>query len=1094
MYQFYHTNLNKWLMRLNLICVLLLLAFLQVAIAAKAQKISLSKKNAALTDIFTEIRQQSGYDFLYPKDLLKQAKKISIELTNASLTTVLNSCFKDQPFTYTVSNKTVIIKEKEQSILDRVMEYIKAIAIKGKIIDEKGLPIPGATVQVKSTGKTVIANAEGQFSLNAEENDIITVSYIGYKKQEITLRKAGDLTIRLEQEIANLDQVQVMGYGTTTKRLSTGTISSITSAEIEKVPAGNVLSVLAGRMAGVEVLQSSGMPGGTVGIKIRGDNTFGALGNSSSAPLFVIDGIPIASGDRATFQNTTIRGASGAVNAFSMINPDDIEQIDVLKDADATAIYGARGANGVVMITTKKGRAGQIRFNADVSAGSAKVGRFIKLLNTQQYLELRKEAFKNEDIEPDADNAPDLINWDQQAYTDFQRLILGGTPGTGNASLSASGGTDLINYYAAVNYRKEGTVLAKDQYVQRFGSRINLNMTSPDRKFNALIASNYSTENSSLSRNEDISGIYLPPNFPLYNTDGTLHWENELENPLASLLSKYRGTNMLFTGNLNLSYKPIQGLTLKTVMGYTLNRLENQYSEPANSVNPIQGATNSAAFANVPITTYTIEPQAEYVFNAAGGKITALLGGTYNDAVSESTTIRGSNYAYASQLNSIAGAGILGTEYSYAQYRYASVFGRLNYDLKDRYLFSATYRQDASSRFGTNNRLAAFASFGASWIFSEEALIKKNLSFLSFGKLKMSYGSTGNDKIDNYQYYLKYVNTANIYQNTSPLTPGSYSANPNLKWESTHKAEIALNLGFLKDRILFSVNAYRNRSSNLINILNISGQSGFSYLVTNLDALVQNKGLELELNTRNVESQHFSWNTAFNISFQRNNLLKFNQLNQIYWARYFRVGAPIDSYNYIFLKFDGIDPETGKVKYEDNDGVPGINTSTDSKLAPLGTPFYGGLTNSFKYKDLSLDFSFQFVNKQGQRDSYQGYVGGLSNQNLSVLDRWQKSGDQNKRWPAASSGLGDLSSNYDNLYYSDAFYGNAGFIKLKSASLSYNLPGTWIRKARLQHVRLNLQGFNLLTFSRQKNLLDPDYSSNLIPQLRTFMAGINCSF
>lgn len=1094
MYKFYHTNLNQWLMRLKLTCAFLFLAFLQVTFAAKAQKIRLSKKNAALTEVFTELRKQSGYDFLYPKDLLKQAKKITIDLQDATLTTVLNSCFKDQPFTYTISNNTVIIKEKDKSILERVIDYIQNIVVKGKIIDEKGLPIPGATIQVKSTGKTVIANAEGRFNLTAEENDILIVSYIGYKKKEVSLRKTGELNIQLEQEIANLDQIQVIGYGTTTKRLSTGTISSVTADVIEKTPAANVLGVLAGNMAGVEVLQSTGMAGASVSIKIRGENSFGSMGNSSSAPLYVIDGIPIASGDRSAYQNPTVKGANGLTNAFSMINPNDIQQIDILKDADATAIYGARGANGVVMITTKKGLPGQIRFNADVSAGAAKVGQYMDLLNTQQYLELRKEAFKNDEIEPDEEYAPDLFTWDQNAYTDFQRLVLGRTAGIGSANLSASGGTELLNYYAGVNYRKEGTVLASDQYVQRFGGRINLNITSPNRKFNALIATNYNTEYSNLSKNEDVSGILLPPNFPLHNADGSLHWEDYLDNPLASLLTKYIATNMLFTGNLNLSYKPIDGLTLKTVMGYSLTRLENQYSVPANSVNPIQGATNSAAFANAPITAYTIEPQAEYVFRAAGGKVTALLGGTYNDAVSETTTLTGTNYAYASQLNSIAGAGIVSTKYNYAQYRYASLFGRLNYDLKDRYLFSATYRQDASSRFGTNNRVANFASFGTSWIFSEEDFIKKSLPFLSFGKLKMSYGTTGNDKIDNYQYYLKYINSTNPYQNISPLTPGNNSANPDLKWEETRKAEIALNLGFLKDRILFSVNAYRNRSSNLINMITLPGQSGFNYIITNLDALVQNKGYEFELNTRNIEKEDFSWSTAFNISFQRNTLLKFEQLSRAYYANFFRIGAPVDAYKYILLKFEGIDPETGLVKYQDADGVPGIDLFNDSQLAPLGTPFYGGLSNSFKYKNLSLDFMFQFVNKQGLRNSYESYVGGLLNQNISVLDRWQKPGDQGKAWPAASAGFSDFGTNYEYLLNSDAFYGNAAFVKLRSASLSYRIPANWIKRAKLQNVTVNLQGLNLFTWSNQKHVLDPDIVSNMVPQLRTFMAGINCSF
>ncbi|WP_316823086.1 SusC/RagA family TonB-linked outer membrane protein [Pedobacter gandavensis] len=1111
----YRLVLHKLILSMRLTTIILISTFMQVSAATFGQRVTLNEQKSSIESVLKKIRSQTGYDFLFDRKIVQHAPAVDLKLNNVTLDEALKAIFNKGQLGYNIAGKIVVIELKQKSILDKVLDLFTEIDIKGRVVDENGRPLKGATVSVviqessenKKTGdfsmmvkgrKTAaVTDEKGEFFLkNIDEKALISVSYTGYKSA--TREAAKELFIKMAMDVSDLDQVQVIAYGAVSKRLNTATVSTVSAATLAQQPVNNVLNSLNGRMTGVQVISGGGgLPGSGISIKVRGDNSFGPLGSSSSDPLYVIDGIPQASGTRFDSQNfnSNISGMNGYTNMFNSLNKEDIEQIDVLKDADATSIYGARGANGVVLITTKKGKSGDLKINLDLAAGAGKVGRFIPMLNTQEYLRMRREAFSNEGITPDADNAPDLTNWDQNADTDFQRLLLGGTALQQTANLNASGGNDFVNYYVGLNYRKEGTVIAKDQHVNRLGGLLNLGFSSADRKFKAQISTNYAIENSSLLKDQSFMElIYLPPNFSLYNADGSLNWDNNFDNPMARLFSKYKAKGTFLSANTNLSYKPLPGLTLRATIGYTLNGLENSFQIPRRSFNPANPSSSYAWFADAPNSNYTIEPQAEYQFVAGPGKLIALVGTTFSEAVSKFTKLKGDNYSYDSQLNNIGAAGVVTTEFDDQQYHFASLFARLSYDLYNKYLLSLTYRNDASSRFGTNNRLANFGSMGAAWIFSEEKWIRDAVPFLSFGKLKMSYGTTGNDRINNYAYLLNYGPGFYPYQDTRPLTPG-LPANPDLRWESTKKLELSLNLGFLRDRILFTGNLYRNRSSNMLNYTALPSQTGGTALITNLDAVVQNKGLELELNTKNINSGVFSWSSSFNISFERNVLLSFKDQDKASLSTYFKVGETVDALlTRSKFKFTGIDPISGAPTYADLDGQEGLSPD-DMYIASLGHPFYGGLNNSFSYKDFTLDVFFKFEQKMGNVNlSPNGNVPGMMmNQDASVLDRWQKEGDQNKKWPLAVTGFGEKSGSYAYLSSSDFTWGNTSYIKLKSVNLSYNLPKRWVLRAKFHQVKLNVQALNLFSLTKYKYVLDPEYGQSAYPGLRTLMFGINCT-
>lgn len=1089
------------IMRLSLVTAIITFASVQLLSASmtKGQSISSTPIVVGLSNesIFTaieRIEKQTKFRFVYSNADLKSLKEFSIPAEKRSVSELLNLLLSSNQFTVAqVGTKILITKAGANSTA------IRDQRISGIVVDETGQPLPGVTIRLKGSNSVSTAtDLNGHFGINIPDGrQVLLISYIGYGAIEQIIDTEKSYRITMKPVSGSLNDVQVIGYGTTTRKTSTGAISSITSEEIGNQTVSNPIQAMAGRISGMTVVQNNGLPGSNSTVRIRGNNTLGSLGLSGSIPLYVVDGVPFTNFNSSqpindNLNNAGLTGANGGLSVFGLISPQDIERIDILKDADATAIYGARGANGVVMITTKQGRRGKSTLNANIYHGSGKVGRFVDMLSTPEYLTLRREAFKNDGVTPTGTNAPDLLQWDQNANTDWQDLLIGGTAKVTDAQLSYSGGTERVRFFTSLNYRKEGTVFPGDMGSERLNGRLNLQTTSADNRFTTAFSVNYANDNTDLITQDISSLLSLPPNYPLYNPNGTLYWGGTFTNPYAYLLKTYSSKSSNFVANGDLKYNLFKGFYLKTNLGYTRTTVVQNTANPLSSQNPASaGISNSAQFANNLSTNYIVEPQATYSLNINKHSLNALVGSSFQQNIGDANRVNGSNYAFAAQLNTINGAGTVASSNSYSIYKYASVFGRLTYDFDKKYIANVTYRRDASSRFGTNNKFANFGAAGAAWVFSEEKFLKDNASFLSFGKLRTSYGTTGNDQLPNYSY-LSLFSAGTAYQNGSTLSLNGLP-NPDLRWETTKKFELGVDLGFFKDRLLIKADMYWHRSSNLLTYATISTLTGFNSINTNLDAVVQNKGLEFEISSTNVIAGDFKWSSAFNISFQRNKLLSFENKSTSFYASSFEVGYPAILSR--LFKYNGIDANTGAVQYQDLDGLPGQSFTGDRYIVPIGSPFFGGLNNTFSYKGFSLDVFLQFNQGMGTTNQiYGSRIGSLNNQNTSVLSRWINPGDTQTRFPGASANAGGaIYSSYNNFTGSDYFYGDNSWLKLRSANLSYNLPQQWIKSIKLSNARIYLQGQNLLTFSKNKYLLDPE-SGNALPPLRTIVIGANLTF
>lgn len=485
------------------------------------------------------------------------------------------------------------------------------------------------------------------------------------------------------------------------------------------------------------------------------------------------------------------------------------------------------------------------------------------------------------------------------------------------------------------------------------------------------------------------------------------------------------------------------------------------------------------------------------------GRLSLLAGGTYQRSLSTGQSVDGRNYSNEALLGSLVGAGtIVLNSSNYFDYRFASVFGRINYDYKQKYLLNVTFRRDASSRFGPDNIYADFGAAGAAWLFSEEDFIKEALPWLGLGKLRASYGTTGNDQINNY-LYLPLLSSAGTYLGSSALYRVTLP-NPGIKWETTRKLEFGLELGLKNDRASFTGNYYRNRSADQLLSAALPTQSGYNSYNVNLPALIQNSGVELELNTLNLKTWNFGWRSSLNVTFYRNKLVEFPGIEKSFYASSYLIGQPVDVVRrYVYT---GYDPNTGIPRYVDVNKDGAVDFNNDRQVIKPGNPFFGGLNNSFNYRNWDLSFFLQFHHRKGSTNTISTPVGSSrSNQNTSLLDRWRQPGD-NATYPAATSTPGTpIYLGYTQYSSSTALWGDASYMKLRSASLSYTFPKAWISKARISNLKVYAEGQNLFTWAKNKYIYDPETSVSggppglgtgmiAMPPLRTIVFGINCSF
>ncbi|MBP1222345.1 SusC/RagA family TonB-linked outer membrane protein [Flavobacterium sp. 1355] len=963
--------------------------------------------------------------------------------------------------------------------------------IQGTITDGTN-PLPGVTIAIKNKqNNIVISDYSGQYSLFASPDDTLVVSFIGFKTSLIAIQGRKKLDIQLFYDTTTLQEVRVnAGYYSVKEKERTGSIAKITSKDIEKQPVGNILAAMQGRMAGVEIIQDSGTPGGAFQIKIRGQNSLRADANQ---PLYIIDGVPYSS---ETIGSTlTSGGLPTMTSPLNSINPSDIESIEILKDGDATSIYGSRGANGVVLITTKKGVSGKTKFSVNASTSMGQVTKMLDLMHTNQYLDMRREAFANDGITTYPRNAYDLNGtWDQNRYTDWQKEFIGGTAQITSLQTSVTGGSAKTQYLLSGSTRNETTVFPGAFKYNRGSIHFSFNHVSEDDKFRLNFSAGYSAQKN-FQPGTDLTRIsrLLAPNAPaLYDSNGNLNWQNNSwENPLAAYEAKFNAKINDLTANAVLSYNILQNLQIKSSFGYTDLRNNENMIQPSTMYNPSLGLGSESSGISTNLTlrsSWIVEPQINWSFNLGQGRMETLFGGTFQSQTSNRLFQSGYGFSSNSLIGDIASATLKVIDYSDESiYKYQAFFTRFNYNYDDRYILNITGRRDGSSRFGPGKQFANFGAVGFAWLFSKEKFLEEN-SLLSFGKLRTSYGITGNDQIGDYQFLDTYVSSGNTYQGTVGMQP-SRLFNGDFGWETNKKFETALELGFFKDRLFFTAAYYQNRSSNQLVGMPLPGTTGFSSMTANLDAVVQNKGFEFTLRTVNFQNKNFEWNTSFNISANRSKLLSYPGLETSAYSNRYVVGKSINITK--VYHSTGINPQTGVYTYEDvnSDGL--ISAVADRQtIIDLNPEYYGGLQNQITFKKIQLDFLLQFV-KQDSFSYTPGLPGTAINQLSSLTNFWQQAGDIADYQKLTSGRNGALSAAYSRYRTSDGAIEDASYIRLKNISLSYDLP---LDLTKGIQCRIYMQGQNLLTFTKYKGG-DPEFKfAGYLPPLKVYTAGIQLTF
>jgi len=965
--------------------------------------------------------------------------------------------------------------------------------IKGTVTDNVGT-LSGVTVIIKGTTTGTLTEIDGNFQISAKPNDILLFSYLGYQTQEVPINNRTIIKINLQEDTTTLKEVIVnAGYYTVKDKERTGSIARVTSKDIENQPVPNILATMQGRMAGVNIVQETGIAGGGFKINIRGVNS---LREDANNPLYIIDGVPYSTDAISDLQTSTSTIGNG--NPLASINPNDIESIEVLKDADATAIYGSRGANGVVLITTKKGKSGKTSVTITTSTAVGSVTKMMDLMNTEQYLTMRRKAYANDGITTYPANAYDVNGtWDQNRYTDWQKVLIGGTSEVNTIQANITGGNKQTSFLVSGNYRTETSVFPGGFLYKRGGARVNLNHRSDDNKFSVQFSGSYMVQNNDLPWIDYVTlSRQLAPNAPaLYDANGNLNWENNTwTNPLSNNVRKCLTFTTDLIANTVMSYKLADNLVLKSSFGVSDLSNEDSRSTPSTTYNPsfnLSSQYSSIYVNNLRRRSWIMEPQLSWNKELGNATVDVLMGATFQSQTSKKQLAYATGFSSNSLLYDLSAASqVLIRNNEEIDYKYQAFFGRANYSYAKKYIINLTARRDGSSRFASGNQFSTFGALGAAWLFHKEDFLKSTERFLSFGKLRASYGITGSDQIGDYQYLDTYSSSGISYGGIIGLQP-SRLYNTNFGWESNKKLEVALELGFLNDRILFSASTYRNRSSNQLVGLPLPGTTGFPSIQTNLNATVENKGLEFTLRTENIKSTNFSWVSNFNITKAGNKLLSFPGLETSAYRNQYLIGQPTTIQK--LFQFTGVDPVTGLYQFTDFNGDGVISYEYDRQVVKDFNPdFYGGLQNVFTYKGFQLDFLFQFVKQQNFNfANTQKFAGHFINQPVAYLDSWQEAGDNAPYQLYATNANSQATQRSDFFGLSSGAVSDASFIRLKNISVAYTLP-----KSIMPNVdcRLSLEGQNVLTFTKYQGA-DPEFvQGGLLPPLKMYSFNLQLTF
>ncbi|WP_167021455.1 SusC/RagA family TonB-linked outer membrane protein [Chitinophaga sp. Cy-1792] len=980
--------------------------------------------------------------------------------------------------------------------------------MQGKVVDSSGAPIPGATIIVTGTKNGTTTNALGQFILkNVANHTRLEVRCMGFVNKAVLAEPY--LLVTLDKSTNNLDEAVVLAYGRTSKRFNTGNISSISSHDIETQPVNNPLLALQGRVPGIYIQPSSGVPGDGMKVRIQGQNSI----IKGSDPFYVVDGVPFIGSNFVAFggilgDNWNPTTTAPPPSPLAFINPEDIARIEVLKDADATSIYGSRAANGAILITTKSAAAGRTAVDLRAQVGTGHVTGRVPVLSTPDYLQMRRTAYENAPgTVPDMILAPDLLLWDSTANTNWQNVLMGNQATITDIAGSVSGGKDLTRFLLSGTYRKETTVFPGDFNNTMGALHFSITQTSSNSKFRLVFSGNEVYNYSKLPTTNLVGpALTIAPNAPpLYTQSGDINWApdpngnstwiNPFNNPAALLLQYTRSNTINLMNNLQVGYEIVKNLKITSSLGFTYLTGDQFGYFPFKSNTPeLQKSAGQyarqAQYGNNYMKSWIWEPQASYLFNHGKSRMEALVGGSIQRSNTQTSGMQGYGYVNDQVMeNPLAASTLTYGPFLKYLYKYAALFGRLNWNYNETYVLTLTARRDASSRFGPGNQMHNFASAAGAWIFSENTFIKRNIGFLSFGKLKLSYGTTGNDQIGDYQYIALYTPSYVSpipYQGISTYQISGL-ANKDLQWESTKKLNTGITLGVFKDHLLLDVNYYRNESSNQLLFSQQPSFSGYGGIAMNLPATVRNSGFEFLLTGNNVKLGKVNWTSSLNATIPKNELVRFANFSNSGYQGTYIIGKPITSQK--LYTYAGVDPATGIYQFYDKQHK--IVSDPDTMNAYYNTvpTFTAGWSNTFSYKGFSIDMFWMYVKQQGPKGSLFGYFGyGPFNMSARYKDYWKKPGDD-ATWQKPLANF-DGFDGFGNLSNSTGGIESASFLRLKNIAITYQFQKPVLQRLHLSNLSVFVYGQNLLTFSPYSGS-DPEVNNNgALPLLRTVTFGV----
>lgn len=977
--------------------------------------------------------------------------------------------------------------------------------VQGKVTDTDGESLIGVNILVQGTATGTVTDLDGDYTIDVPSSDAILIfTYTGFETQEIKVGTQSIINVALEEGSQLLDEVVVVGYGSSSKRNLTDNVSKIGGDALENIPISNFQTGMSGRAAGVQVTPNNGKVDAGMNIRVRGTASISA----GTDPLYVIDGIPLINIDESS-------GSAGPLNPLLSLSPTEIASIEILKDASSAAIYGARGANGVVLITTKTGQKGRPSVSLNVSTGTSSPTNTVEWLNTEQYLEFFREAAANtgeeayiEDLFIDLSGDQPVgfydTDWNDVTFRDGSQQ---------NVDFSISGGDGKTTYYFGGAYndtkgiiignnldRLSGRINVSHRLSNRFKAGLNLGVsrTSVDRVSN----DNAFTTPLQAIAQSPLSPARLPDGTPF---TGTLYPNFLLENDFADLNSVIRRV----TGKAYGEYNILSNLKFNSDFGYDLSyTTEDQFR---GSQTPFQ-STNGEAYAQTSITESYIFSNYLTLNQELGNSslLTVVAGMEYNDTDRKFTSVTGTEFPSDDFQTINSAAEITEGEGLITAFNFLSYFGRATFMINDKYVLKASIRRDGSSRFGSNNRFGTFPAVSAGWIISEEDFFGSG-NTLSFLKLRASYGQLGNSEIGNFPSRFLFQGVSyNQRPGIAPTQPG----NNDLTWEKSTQTDIGIEFGFLNNRISGELDYYTKNTDGLLFEVPLPGSSGSISINQNI-GLLESRGVELVLNTENIVGNDFSWSTSFNIANNNNEIIALpNDDSDIITGRNInRVGASVLSF--YLPEYAGVDPDNGDALYYINGEGTGRETTNSIGQANrivAGQPnpeWIAGLTNTFSYKGIDLTFTFvgewgaSIYNAGGRFQAANGNF--EDNQSIDQLNRWQNPGDITDVPQARLYG-------FNGYGHSTRWLDDASFIRLRNLTLGYNIPKTVIDRIGFSAVKVYVSGTNLLTFTDFPGYdpearldsfdADLDEPSGLAsgqsfysaPLAKTFAVGLNINF